>query len=148
MNEHYTEAETPVIAKKVLAMLETIETDGATVLALSGDLGAGKTTLTKEIAILLGIEETLVSPTFVIGKFYRAKKHFDRLAHIDAYRIESLDELVPLGWNMIMSTSRTLVIIEWPERIIDAIPDDALWLKIDHEREERTITSVSADTFL
>jgi tRNA threonylcarbamoyladenosine biosynthesis protein TsaE len=154
MNATYMEEQTDLIAEQLLALLGSSETN-ATVLALQGDLGAGKTTLTKSIAEKLGIAETVISPTFVIAKFYeplrdlppplklwRAKQDlglFEHVVHIDAYRIESLNELVPLGWENILQQPKTLVIVEWPERIREALPHDTRYFRISHEGDRRTI---------
>jgi tRNA threonylcarbamoyladenosine biosynthesis protein TsaE len=102
----------------------------ATVVGLYGELGAGKTTFTQSVARALGIGETVVSPTFVIEKIYRtvaSSEHvassFERLIHIDAYRLESGDELLKLGWKEIISDPKNLILIEWPERVADIMPE-------------------------
>lgn len=142
MDEIYTEAEMPVIAKKVLAEL-TPSPEHATVLCLQGDLGAGKTTLAQAIAKSLLIEETVVSPTFVIAKFYDIKMgDYVQFVHIDAYRVESLDELEPLGFAGLMYRPHTVVIIEWPERIRESIPEFAVWMNITHRDTTRHITTL------
>ncbi len=139
MERTYAESETDQVAKEILSILGLSPT-GATVLALQGDLGAGKTTLTKSLAQELGITETIVSPTFVIAKFYETTHQiFKNVVHIDAYRIESIDELGPLGWNDILQQSNTLVIVEWPERIREALPHDTKEFVITHEGDRRTI---------
>ena len=140
MNTRYTQEERGVIAEAILAHTTPSDT-GATVIALSGDLGAGKTTLTQAIASLLGVKETVVSPTFVIAKHYSASKHgFDALVHMDAYRIESVDELGPLGWSHIVSEPRTLVVVEWPERIESALPGGVHHYHIVHDGDNRVIS--------
>jgi len=117
--------------------------DQATVLGLTGEMGAGKTTLAQAIARSLGVADTVVSPTFVIAKFYEATKgSFKALVHIDAYRIDSLDELGPIGFEDILAQPETLVIIEWPERIDAALPDQAVRLQIDHDEDKRTIHNI------
>ena len=98
----------------------------ATVLALQGDLGAGKTALTKEIAKILNIEDEVLSPTFVIMKIYKIDfKGFKKLIHIDAYRLEREEELKTLGWDEILKSPENLVVIEWPENVPGLIPPDA-----------------------
>src|SRR3989344_4690866 len=73
---------------------------GATVVALQGDLGAGKTAFAQEVGKILGVAENMHSPTFVIEKIYQIDfKHFKRLIHIDAYRLEKESELLHLGWQ-------------------------------------------------
>lgn len=138
MDRLYTETESNEIVEQIRGVLPQAE-HHATVLALQGDLGAGKTTLTKHLAKLLGVAETVVSPTFVIAKFYETAIDFDQLVHIDAYRIESLDELGPLGWEALLQQPKTLVIVEWPEKIMDALPAEKIHFAITHEGEQRRI---------
>ena len=141
MNTTYAENQTGLIAEQLLAILSPSE-NGATVLALQGDLGAGKTTLTKSLANKLGVIETVVSPTFVIAKFYDVEKDFKQMVHIDAYRIESLEELAPLGWQTILKQPNTLVVVEWPERISSALPEQTQYFAITHDDDQRTITQL------
>ncbi len=101
----------------------------AKVVALHGNLGAGKTTLTKSIAKTLGISETITSPTFVIQKRFEipAEAHgkfgsLKNLIHIDAYRIDLEDQLVKLGWRDISSDNDNIIVIEWPENVPDILP--------------------------
>jgi len=98
--------------------------DSAQAIGLSGDLGAGKTAFTKELAKLLGIEESITSPTFVIMKSYTIPQHafLKTLVHIDAYRIESDDEMRVLKFPELMSDPTNLICIEWPERIQSILP--------------------------
>ena len=143
MEQTYAEDQVSDIAQKLLACAAPSNT-GATVLTLQGDLGAGKTTLTKAVAKELGITETVVSPTFVIAKFYELSgEGFKSVVHVDAYRIESLDELKPLGWEMIIQQPNTLVIVEWPERIREALPHGAKEFVISHQGDKRTIKQVA-----
>ena len=115
--------------------------DVATTIALSGDLGAGKTTFAQGLAAALGVEETVNSPTFVIEKIYALSgQRWKRLVHIDAYRLSGADELRALGWNEIVADPGNLIVIEWPEHVSDAIPNGARRIRIDiGEDEERTI---------
>lgn len=117
MKRSYSREELPIIAKEVLSLLH-VDNDRAVVVALQGELGAGKTTLTQAIAAELGVEEIVTSPTFVIAKWYKTNSiDFYTLVHIDAYRVESEDELKPLGFLELLKQPRALVIIEWPEKI-------------------------------
>ncbi len=96
---------------------------GATVVGLYGNLGAGKTAFTQCVARMLGVEEKVLSPTFVIMKIYELReKKFQHLIHIDAYRMDSADELAALGWQEIISDPKNLILIEWPERVSAIIP--------------------------
>lgn len=102
----------------------------AIVLALSGDLGAGKTAFTKELASVLGVVDVVTSPTFVIEKIYKLSGgQFEHLIHIDAYRLEKSEELAHLGFQDILSNPRNIIVIEWPEKVADLIPKDAKSLK-------------------
>lgn len=142
MDTRYTESRTGEVAQTVLESLQPQER-GATVIALSGDLGAGKTTLAAAIAKILGVIETVVSPTFVIAKFYPIMyKTYDRLVHIDAYRIETLEELAPVRWNELVDDVRTMIIVEWPERIEGALPPWTQRFNLTHHDTERHITSL------
>lgn len=117
----------------------------ATVVGLYGELGSGKTTFMKYLAQALGVRETIQSPTFVImkkydlavkpenTKFSKAAERvslvenfvfsgFQKLIHIDAYRIEKPEEMLNLGWQEIIEDSKNLICIEWPERISEIMP--------------------------
>ncbi len=112
--------------KAVRDLAERPSREHATVLALYGDLGSGKTAFTKGIARALGVENGVTSPTFVIEKIYAlAHPAFDRLIHIDAYRLERPEELRALGWDDIVSDPRNLIVVEWADRVEPLIPDDA-----------------------
>jgi len=109
----------------------------ATVVALSGELGSGKTNLTQEIASLLGIKENIISPTFVIMKKYKIlNNEFKNLIHIDAYRMEKSIELLHLNWEELISDKDNLIFIEWPEKVSDIIPKTAIEVFLSHVDEE------------
>lgn len=110
-------------AREILGMLKSTQKDGAHVLALSGDLGAGKTTFVQALGQQLGITESITSPTFTIMKGYETTDDtFIHLIHMDAYRIESEEELRPLRFLEILKTPNTLACIEWAELIKEALP--------------------------
>lgn len=96
---------------------------GGDVLLLSGELGAGKTTLTKAIARALGIHETVTSPTFTLMNVYPVHGHdtIKQLAHIDTYRMEREGEAEEIGLFAFIGRPDTLTIIEWPEKIAEKI---------------------------
>lgn len=98
---------------------------GATLVTLSGELGAGKTAFTKAVAHALGVEEVVTSPTFVLEKIYQLGSEaskFERLIHIDAYRLERGSDLAPLGFDELMKDSGNLILLEWPEKVASALP--------------------------
>lgn len=106
--------------------------DSATLVTLSGELGAGKTAFTKAVASVLGITDTLTSPTFVLEKIYALPRGsaFERLIHIDAYRLESAAELAPLGFDTLMQDPKNLIMLEWPEKVTDALPKPAIAISL------------------
>lgn len=119
--------ETAQVAAECLASLEP--GDKATVLALRGDLGAGKTTFTQALARELGVNENVTSPTFVIMKIYDLSgKRFERLIHIDAYRFDSPDELDGLNFNDFLKDPKNLIIIEWPEKVEGKLPIETIYI--------------------
>ena len=91
----------------------------ALVICLSGEVGAGKTTLTQSIARYFDIKEPITSPTFVIQKEYEIEQHawVKKMIHIDAYRLDKKEDLEYLGWNEIILNPYNLIIIEWPEMV-------------------------------
>lgn len=109
--------------------------DKATIVALSGDLGAGKTTFVQALAKELGITNTLQSPTYVLMKLYDIPhhKHFTRLIHIDAYRLESAKEFAALRPEQFLEDPHALVCVEWPERIEGALPQPDVTLRFSSE---------------
>ena len=116
--------ETNKIAKDFLNTLKL--GTGAAVVALQGDLGAGKTAFAQEVGKILGVVENMHSPTFVIEKIYQIDfKNFKRLIHIDAYRLEKDSELLHLGWEEITKEPENLILIEWPENVAGIIPESA-----------------------
>lgn len=95
--------------------------DATNIVTLSGDLGAGKTTLSKGILAYFGIDPgTVTSPTFSIMNIYHATEHNEQIkqiVHIDTYRLEEADELIEIGFDEYISDPDTITIIEWPEKI-------------------------------
>lgn len=123
------------------AVLEKIVSAGqpltATVLILSGDLGAGKTAFTQQIARLLGVNEPVQSPTFTIMKRYQtAHPVFTTLVHIDAYRIEDKTELLPLRLQEELTVAGALLCVEWGERITQHLLAQAWHLTIEHMADD------------
>lgn len=125
---------------KQLASASGTAPSGATVIGLRGDLGAGKTTFTQACADLLGVSETVTSPTFVILKKYRLGENalngkFSFLIHIDAYRLKNGGELNTIGWQDIVSNPKNLIMIEWPELVADAMPKNIRYIDFKHVDE-------------
>lgn len=129
------------VAKTVLEKLdERQDGSSASILALHGDLGAGKTTFTQSLAKELGVTEHVTSPTFVIMKGYELEgQKYKNLFHIDAYRIEDVDEMRPLGFTALLAQKDTIVCIEWAENISELLPENTLHMNIEIEGEGRKI---------
>ena len=105
------------------------------VIAMVGELGSGKTTYVQRKAKELGITESVTSPTFVILKIYKIRKgEFERLVHIDAYRLENDQELEKLGVKELMADPKNLIMIEWADKVRGLIPDNATWMQFTHEK--------------
>jgi tRNA threonylcarbamoyladenosine biosynthesis protein TsaE len=136
-------ADTEVAAREFLGTLQPAPM--ATIVALEGDLGAGKTAFTKIIAKLLGVEEQVSSPTFVIEKVYALQNQiFTYLIHIDAYRLENPQELETLGWQKIIADPGNLILIEWPEKAGHLIPSQARRIKFTFiDEQTRTIEVIN-----
>ena len=99
------------------------------IVALIGDLGTGKTALTKYIAEGLGIKEEISSPTFTIVKEYRSGRL--PLYHFDVYRLGSGEELLDIGAEEMLEGDGVCV-IEWADIAADVLPADALVVKLDY----------------
>jgi tRNA threonylcarbamoyladenosine biosynthesis protein TsaE len=116
--------------------------DEATVITLSGVLGAGKTTFVQGVARSLGVAEQVSSPTFVIEKVYDLENQpWERLVHIDAYRLESAKSLEVLRWHERLADPGNLILLEWPERVPEAMPERAIRLRFEIDGDGRIITS-------
>lgn len=111
--------------------------DSARVVALSGQLGAGKTTFVQGIARTLGVGESVTSPTFVIMKIYDLEgRAFERLIHMDAYRLKGAHHLKVLGWEELLKDPKNLICVEWPEKIEGAIPKDAIQVTLSYSEDD------------
>lgn len=113
------------------------------VVCLSGEMGAGKTTFTQGLCRGLGVREPVSSPTFSLVHEYAGRFP---VWHLDTYRLRSSDELIDLSWDDLLS-GRGVVIIEWPERIADALPEERLDIAIDYgagDTRVLTLTPTSA----
>src|SRR5262245_66497073 len=103
------------------------------VVALAGDLGAGKTTLAQAICTGYGVTEPVTSPTFAIVHRYEAPR--SPVYHLDLYRLDRPAELVNIGWDEIVM-SNALVIVEWPERAGELVPADHVPIDLEHAPDD------------
>ena len=127
------------LAKKVL---KSGPQKHAVVIALEGELGAGKTVFVKSFAKALGIKTHITSPTFVLMKHYPVKKPgFKLLVHIDAYRLNNHRDLIPLGVKEMMLNPENIILIEWSERVKQILPAKCFTVHIDHlDKNSRKIS--------
>ena len=101
---------------------------------LSGDLGAGKTTLLKEIASLFDIQDTVSSPTFgLVNEYWNSNEEV--FYHFDFYRIETLEEVVDIGFDEYID-SGAYCFIEWPEKIEALLPEQFVLIRIKEQTPE------------
>ncbi len=117
-----SEKQTLNLGKKLAKILK-----GGEVLALTGNLGAGKTVLIKGIAAGLGIKKIITSPTFVLMKVYQLKAKSYKLAvnkliHIDCYRTSNLQEMADIGATEYFGRFDSITVIEWAEKIKKILP--------------------------
>lgn len=117
------------------------------ILALSGELGSGKTTFVQGLAKELDIKKRIISPTFIIVKSYKIKTQKSKLKatsqnlksfyHIDLYRIESKKDLKELGIEDIINNSQNIVAIEWAEKIQNLLPKKRTEIYFDYLSENK-----------
>lgn len=108
----------------------------ALVIGLVGELGSGKTTFAQGFARGLGIKEGVLSPTFVLMKQYALKKAALRnFIHVDCYRLNNQEDLIPLGWRDIVENPRNLILIEWADRVLAALPRSFILITFNHLNE-------------
>lgn len=107
--------------------------EGATLVTLSGELGAGKTAFTKAVARAMGATDEVTSPTFTLQREYALQKDcpFKKLIHIDAYRLKSGAELGPLRLHESLADRANLIFLEWPEQVRDGIPAADVKIRIE-----------------
>lgn len=101
-------------------------------ISLEGDLGTGKTALTKGIAAGLGISRPITSPTFTLVNSYAGRCI---LNHFDVYRVEDSDELLEIGWEEYF-TDDAVCIIEWGDRISDILPENTIHIRLERDVED------------
>ena len=110
---------------------------GGDLVMLDGPLGAGKTTMTRGIAEGMGVAGRVASPTFVIANVHRSLGDGPDLVHVDAYRLESLDEVDALDLDASLDASATVV--EWGEGKVEVLTPDRLTIKVARRRSEPTV---------
>ena len=123
-----SEAELPQVAAAVIDA-----TGRRTVVAFRGEMGAGKTTLIREIAAQLGSADTVTSPTFAIVNQYKGRQRRN-IYHFDFYRIEDVREAYDFGYEEYFY-SGDLCLVEWPEKIERLLPENVVTVRIAVDSE-------------
>lgn len=130
--ESRSDSETEQFAEKLARLLPR----GA-VIAMHGNLGAGKTVFARGFARGLGIAEAVSSPTYTIIQEYKLPDGY--LYHMDLYRIPDSASALGFGIDEFLNDKRSYALIEWPERIADILPPEALHLQLIHTGENTRI---------
>lgn len=141
-----SKTQTQKFAKKMAQlMLKNGPGKQAQILALSGDLGAGKTTFTQGFMKALGVKHHVTSPTFMIVRHYPLESQkskvkgqmFSNAYHFDLYRIHQLKEILALDFRKIIRNPENIVLIEWPERLEKLLPKSAGKISFNHGKNEK-----------
>ncbi|HUO75885.1 MAG TPA: tRNA (adenosine(37)-N6)-threonylcarbamoyltransferase complex ATPase subunit type 1 TsaE [Candidatus Paceibacterota bacterium] len=117
----------------------------ALVIALEGELGAGKTTLVQGVAGALGVRELPKSPTFNLAKEYAIPDSDIRLWHLDCYRLSGRADLAALDMHHIFTDPHNLVLIEWASNVADALPADHIIIRMEHTGHDKRMISIDTD---
>ena len=120
------------IDELAIALAEKLKNGGC--LGLIGDLGAGKTTFTKKICECYNVTENVKSPTFTYVIEYSSGDV--PVYHFDVYRINDPEEIYEIGFEDYIGEDGSVVIIEWADRILDEMPEDAVFVEINHYSDE------------
>lgn len=127
---------------RALAARVTHELPVDRTLALSGELGAGKTTFVQGLAAAWRVSEAVTSPSFTVCNLHRGDR---LLVHVDAYRLQASSD-----WDALMIEdflrSPWCLVVEWPERVGDRLPAQTIWLRIDmHDDGSRVVHTCAPD---
>lgn len=125
----------PDVAEEILDAL-----DGRNVVAFFGEMGAGKTTLIREICAKLGSEDVVTSPTFALVNRYDSAEGRP-IFHFDFYRIERPEEAFDMGYEEYFD-SEGLCLVEWSERIEELLPDDVMRVTIEPLSPTKRIVTI------
>ena len=130
-----------LITQKILKERNPFGEKKAIVLALRGELGAGKTTFVQGLAKGLGIKEKITSPTFTIVK------RFNNFYHIDCYRIKKTKEILVLDFEEMISNPKNIIAIEWADQIKEIMPKNTIWINFELINQTTRKISLSRSYF-
>lgn len=137
LERSYSLHEISAVAEELAAVLKPYK-----VIALQGEMGAGKTTLVAALAHCLGVTDVVSSPTFSIVNEYAIQgQHTPHLLHLDLYRIEDLDELINIGLEELIDDASGFLFIEWPQIAEGFLPKDTLLMQLEKlDAQQRKLT--------
>src|SRR3989338_8815322 len=125
--------ETQEVAGFLLENFLNTERKKALVIALEGELGVGKTTFVQGLAMALGIQAKIKSPTFTLMKSYELRAtSYKLLYHLDCYRLRDHKDLSMLGIKEILGNPKNIVLIEWSDIVKKILPKKHIKVHIDH----------------
>lgn len=142
-SEQETKAVARLLGEELLASLPKLGKAGAVVLALYGELGAGKTTFIKGLAQGLKIKQNLTSPTFIIIACYQfpvPQHQPGQFYHVDPYRLpvgQAAQELRKLGLKEILAQDLTVVAVEWADQVEEILPAERINVTLEHAGENK-----------
>ncbi len=114
--------------------------NGRTIIALRGEMGAGKTTLIREICDQLGVVDTVTSPTFALVNEYK-DRNCQTIYHFDFYRINRIEEAFDFGYEEYFY-SGNLCLVEWPEKIEPLMPEGVMTVMIDVTGDDSRVLQI------
>jgi tRNA threonylcarbamoyladenosine biosynthesis protein TsaE len=123
-------AATHSLATQIAAKLQP-----GSVLALSGELGSGKTTFIQYLASALGINHRLISPTFVVMRQYPLPSVDGNFYHLDLYRLTTTNDVQTLGIEELIAENKHIIAIEWPDLVKPMLPDHTIYIKFDIDKQ-------------
>ena len=110
----------------------------ATIIALEGELGSGKTVFSQGLARALGLKRKIASPTFLIIKNYELKvQKYKNFYHIDCYRIKKPKELLNLNFKKIVADPKNIIVVEWADKIRKVLPRNIIRITFKHGKNEK-----------
>lgn len=130
-----SENETKIFGEKIAQLI-----DDGTIIALKGDLGSGKTTLSQAFINKLIPNSQVTSPTFNIVNEYKSEQK--TIYHFDLYRLEDENELYAIGFDDYLADKKAIMLIEWPDKFLDILPKNYIiveFLKLEDKRDVNII---------
>lgn len=129
----FDETQMGAIAQKLVDMMPECQ-----VFAFDGPLGAGKTTLIRQMLIRCGVQDAISSPTFTYLNVYENDKN-QVFYHFDLYRLSSLDEFVSAGFDEYLYAPNSWVFIEWPAIVMPLLKKNVCYCQLDYNDNKRSI---------